>query len=392
MDRQFSGVFYDTIYIGICIILFTVTGRLSGFRLRALSKTQNSLLWSLSNRPQEMRKHHTSSTDLGHRSIGQGSGKQRRVIRLVTRDRHWPQGTATVCTMSKKEYEEPSLHDWLALGDLEVALAPEKRDEDDLDRRKDEIRHLPLLLRILSASQPLSSIPSIIEQHTESVEGTDPLVDEVVSRLEDVAATYSAAEGVDALTSYHAPSICRKISRLPPLKRQKRKGQWKIQDLASVAASPVGGSPRKKRRHSEGLSSAGDEILANDVENDDNDVSGDDDMSVEDSAGDAAQGQRSDTRVEAKAASADSQEAMTTRCLTEIASLVVASLEPFSENKEDEEGSPNGFSLTVTTDSLLSEPGSGLHCHLGATLSGIMHHAPVLRNQHVAASLVAENT
>jgi hypothetical protein len=220
------------------------------------------------------------------------------------------------------------------------------------------------------------------------VEGTDPLVDEVVSRLEDVAATYSAAEGVDALTSYHAPSICRKISRLPPLKRQKRKGQWKIQDLASVAASPVGGSPRKKRRHSEGLSSAGDEILANDDENDDDDdVSGDDDMSVEDSARDAAQGQRSDTRVEAKAASADSQEAMTTRCLTEIASLVVASLEPFSENKEDEEGSPNGLSLTVTTDSFLSEPASGLHCHLGATLSGIMHHAPVLRNQHVAASL-----
>lgn len=291
--------------------------------------------------------------------------------------------------MSKKEYEELSLHDWLALGDLEVALAPEKRDEDDLGRRKDEIRHLPLLLRILSASQPLSSIPSIIGQHTESVEGTDPLVDEVVSRLEDVAATYSAAEGVDALTSYHAPSICRKISRLPPLKRQKRKGQWKIQDLASVAASPLGGSPRKKRRHSEGLSSAGDEILANDVENDD-DVSCDDDMSFEDSAGDAVQGQRSDTRVQAKAASADSQEAMTTRCLTEIASLVVASLEPFSENKEDEEGSPNGLSLTVTTDSLLSEPASGLHCHLGATLSGIMHHAPVLRNQHVAASLVAE--
>jgi hypothetical protein len=63
--------------------------------------------------------------------------------------------------MSKKERNEPLLHDWLALGDLEGALAPEKQDEDDLDRRKDEIRHRPLLLRILSSSQPLASIPSI---------------------------------------------------------------------------------------------------------------------------------------------------------------------------------------------------------------------------------------
>jgi hypothetical protein len=293
--------------------------------------------------------------------------------------------------MSKKGQEEPSLHDWLALGDLEVAFDPEKRNEEDLDRRNDEIRRLPLLLRILSASQPLSSIPSIT-QDTKSVEGTtDPLVDDVVSRIEDVAATYSEAEGVDALTSHHAPSICRKISRLSPLKREKRKRQWKIQDLASVAASPVGGSPRKKRRQSSGgLLTVGEEIQANDNESENEEVSSDDDMSVEDDADNAAHGQRSDTRVEARAASADSQEAMTTRCLTEIASLVVASLEPFSQNKEDEEGSPSSLSLSITTDSLLSGPASGLHCHLGATLSALMHHSPVLRNRHVAASIVVE--
>jgi hypothetical protein len=113
-------------------------------------------------------------------------------------------------------------------------------------------------------------------------------------------------------------------------------------------------------------------------------------MSVEGSTGDAAQGQSSDTRFEAKVASADSQETMTTRCLTEIASLVVASLEPFSEIKEDDEGAPSGLSLMVATDSLLSEPASGMHCHLGATLSGITDHAPVLRNRHVAASPIVE--
>jgi hypothetical protein len=290
--------------------------------------------------------------------------------------------------MSLKGQEEPSLHDWLALGDLEVALDPEKRNKEVLDHHNDEIRRLPLLLRILSASQPLSSIPSIT-QVSKSLEDTiDPLVDDVVSRIEDVAATYSEAEGVDALTSYHASSICRKISRLSPLKREKRKRQWKVQDLASVAESPGGGSPRKKR-----ILTVGDEIQANEQNgnnSDNEEISGVDDMSVEDDAGTAAHGQSFDTRVEARAASADSQEAMTTRCLTEIASLVVASLVPFSPNKEEEEGSPSSLSLSITADSLLSGPASGLHCHLGATLSALMHHSPVLRNRHVAASMIVE--
>lgn len=287
--------------------------------------------------------------------------------------------------MSNKGQEEPSLHDWLTLGDLEVALDREKRDEQDLDHRNDEIRRLPLLLRILSASQPLSSIPSII-QGSKSLEGTtDPLVDAVVSRIEDVAATHSEAEGVDALTSFHASSICRKISRLSPLKREKRKRQWKIQDLASVGVSPMGGSPRKKR-----ILTVGDEIQANGNASDNEEVSGVDDMSVEDGAGITAHEQSSDTCVEARTASADSQEAMTTICLIEITSLVVASLETFSQNKDDDEGSPSSLSLSITADSLLFGPASGLHCHLGATLSALMHHSPVLRNRHVAASIVVE--
>jgi hypothetical protein len=133
-----------------------------------------------------------------------------------------------------------------------------------------------------------------------------------------------------------------------------------------------------------------DEIQANRITSDNEEVSGVDDMSVEDGAGSAADEQNFAMRIEARKASADSQEAMTTRCLTEITSLVVASLEPFSQNKDEEEGNPSSFSLSITADSLLLGPASGLHCHLGATLSALMHHSPVLRNRHVAVSIVVE--
>ena len=298
--------------------------------------------------------------------------------------------------MADKEDREPSLHDFLALGELEKALDTEKRQGKDSHHRKEEIRRLPLLLRMLSASQPLSSIPSITQESAPIEEKTtDPLVEQVVSRLEDVAATYSAAEGVDVLTLHHAPTTCRKISRLPPLKRDKRKLEWNTKDLAAVAASPLGPA-RKKRRQNENASSGPyqDKVRANDV------ISDDDDMSVEESTDFAAplEGtlpKTSDAGADAQMASSDSQEAMTTKSLIEIAKLVVASLEPIAEIKDEDEGHASQL-LSVMTDALLSEPVSALDttgsggavggCDLGATVAALMHHAPVLRHRHLAVS------
>ena len=294
--------------------------------------------------------------------------------------------------MTERNDKEPSLHDWLALGELNVALMPKKGQNDDVvnsRQRNDEIRRLPLFLRMLSASQPLSSIPSLTKQDLESSEEsitTDPLVDQTVSRLENVAASYSAAELVDALTSNHAPLITRKVSRLRPLKRNKRKLQWDTQDLASVAASPLGPLPRVKRRKD--VAPMNDPSGQETKTNYDSTMSGDgDDMSIEDEMCDFS---AKDAKQANVAASSDSQEAMTTKGLSEIAKLVVASLEPIENNKEDEDGCSS--LLLPVTNQLISEPASEFAtesvggCDFGATVSALMHHAPVLRHCHVAVS------
>lgn len=282
--------------------------------------------------------------------------------------------------------QEPSLHDWLSIGEIDLALAPGKEEsKEDVDaRRNDETRRLPLLLRMLSASQPLASIPSItntLEEREEDVV-SDPLVNQVVSRLETVAATHSAAEVVDAVTLHHAPNVTRKISRLPPLKRDKRTLEWNTKDLAEVAASPVGPS-RKKRRQLDGLSVPSEERMqANDTGDEDDAMSTDEverDYAVNDATSASVDGEANTV--------SDSQEARTMKGLSEVARLVVSSLQPAAESNEDDDDCPS-LSLPITTGALLSEPLSNLNeaSNLSATLCSVLHHSPVLRHRHVAVS------
>ena len=110
-----------------------------------------------------------------------------------------------------------SLHDCLSLGEIALGLQNDdkanttKQEASHHDRSIQEIHRLPLFLRILSMTRPLSTITSLpssekreeseqIEQNNEEVEEKDDLVDQVVERLEQVAATYSVAEGVDVVT------------------------------------------------------------------------------------------------------------------------------------------------------------------------------------------------
>ena len=278
---------------------------------------------------------------------------------------------------------------------MALALGKEESKEDLDARRNDEIRRLPLLLRMLSASQPLASIPSVTNASEEQEEGfvSDPWVDQVVSRLENVSATHSVAEVVDAMTLYHAPNITRKISRLAPLKRDKRTLEWNTKDLAAVAASPLGPS-RKKRRQSEGLSVPSEESTQ---ANDTGGITDEDDaMSIDKAERGCSANDASSAAVGGEANTvSDSQEARTMKGLSEVARLVVSSLQPGAESNEDDDRFPS-LSLPITTGALLSEPLSNLNeaskagavggCDLSATVCAVMHHSPVLRHRHVAVS------
>ena len=105
-----------------------------------------------------------------------------------------------------------SIHDLLSIGEIESAISLNEDAEAEIDR-------LPLLLRLLAAGQPLSAVPHLMP-HTnvshaiETDQTSDPFVNAVVSKLEDVAATHSAAESIDVLVNHLAPSISRRSRAL----------------------------------------------------------------------------------------------------------------------------------------------------------------------------------
>ena len=142
------------------------------------------------------------------------------------------------------------LHDCLSLGEIELGLIQS-------NRAVEEIQRLPLFLRVLSLTRPLASI-SILETDEDGNHGdgdgdskkNDPLVNRVVERLEHVAATYSVAEGVDVLTCHLAPSVSRKISKLPPL--QMKGSDWDTTALATVARNPRSNKRKRSKSVSNG--------------------------------------------------------------------------------------------------------------------------------------------
>lgn len=233
-----------------------------------------------------------------------------------------------------------------------------------------EMRRLPTLLRVLAAARPLSSVPAFgaLESNTDDHE--DELLNEAVRRLESRAAIYSVAEGVEVTACHLAPAVCRKVSKLKPLRTMTREAE----DL--LLARP---------------NNAGD--MEVDDEHDDS-LSGEEDVE-QPSKGPAknrsCQRRSSvDPRLAIKTQGEDSQEANVVRILAELSSLVVQSLKP--PKKDDDE--LIDWSISVE-ESILAEPGSKVDKNvggamvssdLGATVVSLMHHAAVLRHDHVAVS------
>ena len=114
---------------------------------------------------------------------------------------------ATTSEQSSEDFcKSLSLHDCLALGEIELGLANQRQPSQANDhlRATQEIQRLPYILRLLSSTRPLASISMMdwLEKNSSSDDNDnhpsdkDALVDTVVDGLEDVAATYSIAEAV----------------------------------------------------------------------------------------------------------------------------------------------------------------------------------------------------
>jgi hypothetical protein len=340
-------------------------------------------------------------------------------------------------TMKASNGKALSLHDSISLGEVELGLSCEHRPSEE------EVRRLPLLLRLLSSSRPLSSIPTFplppLDEEDENDEllssksDTDVIIQQAVNRLEDRAALYSAAEGVEVVACHLAPYVCRKISRLAPLQRTKVKGgstsgsgktgggEFGTEELARLAANPVlastsrssSASTSKRQKVS---SEASDDLQTDDLDEDEDmaDVSGDATATATQNANNKRRRASSAVHESVLAAgnSEDSQEATVIKTLSELALLVVQALQSTATpRKEDNDGGGEGeekssLSLTIE-DSILAEPrqgqGSGsasaasmgsvgggamVASDLGSMVVSLMHHAPVLRHRHVAVSLL----
>jgi hypothetical protein len=285
-----------------------------------------------------------------------------------------------------------TIHDLLSIGEIEAALSSRRESDAEIDR-------LPMLLRLLAASQPSSAVPHLMPNTLAPKQNSDPLVNAVVSKLEDVAATHSAAESIDVLVTHIAPSISRRISKLQPLKR-KSPDEWATSELAAIALAPLSNLRNKKSRMH---SMSADSMVSQESDDNLDEASGDEMGSISETQlhQDVSSTKRREwhqtprhVRSEGRESllagmQEDSAEAHLTRVLSEVASLVVESLQPPPPApKEEQEEAPPEPILSVKADSLLSESDTTMlgGNDLGACLSALLHHAPVLRHRHIASA------
>jgi hypothetical protein len=306
------------------------------------------------------------------------------------------------------------------------------------------------LSAIPSLQDPSSSTSNNEETKEQQKHQQDPLLEAVVERLEHVAATYSMAEGVDVVTNYLVPALTKPLSQVPPLVPIKNKdGSISFRNtealLEAAKYNPKASAKRRKRRASMISSASGDGGEG------DNDDEYDSDVEMEDVPNTSQQQQLStatgnnggggdgeapsdthekkrkhlslDRRDSSKgdgttatAVAEDSLEATVSKTLTELVSLIVQSLAPVESSTETEDAGDgggghdhehnhssthhhrHGHRLFLTADdSILAESGKGIEesagaatggSDLGSTLASIMHHAPVLKSQHVAVSIL----
>eukprot|EP01082_Thalassiosira_pseudonana_P004836 g4218.t1 g4218 contig15:582168-584897(+) len=329
-------------------------------------------------------------------------------------------------TSTSSEAAGGRLHDLLSIGEIESALPASTHASSNGEPTSGgsclEAR-LPLILRWLSAAQPLANVASSETSKQDGKYASSlPNPDRTVPLLEDVAASHPNAENVELLVSALAPSVCKDtIGKLPPLSRRKTQTNstdatsWNTEnlDVALERLSTHGVYELHKRRHEQHhlpgkrqkIDSA-DGYIATHADGDDSDMESADKeqdmMKVE-----ASTDSLSSFFARASSAANDSHEAALRSALRELVGLVKASLRsaitvcgPSLESGHVDTANAffkeTGFvtpGLSVQSDSLFAEKDS-MMSSIGGGWSGLavmlpilMHHSPVLRHEHVANAL-----
>jgi hypothetical protein len=361
----------------------------------------------------------------------------------------------------------PSLHDCLALGQVELGLANSTTTPTTNNSSNDEVHRLPLLLRWLHQARPWTRVPELIgleekqdttaaittldieapQQHGET-RNEDAVLEEAVARMEDRAALYSVAEGVQLVACHLAPAACLRASRLPPLRRRKPRAShhrpetvYDTTPLMALAQNALAApkattmttimttgnntnSPKKQRRSSlSGGPNAAtsttdrweddpDELHGrgsdgSDLDDHDNKAhtpidSGDDgpttltSATINSTTTNKKRSRKTEKRQSSQAlfaqASPDSVEFLVLHTLQELIRLVADSLKS-STGATKCAAAAAATKLSYTDDLLLAEParpdassvGGAMDAHdLGVTLVSLLHNAPVLAHEHVA--------
>jgi hypothetical protein len=291
----------------------------------------------------------------------------------------------SAATGSDSAYKLP-LHDALSLGAISEGL--ESTNPQPLQV---EVHRLPLLMRLLSSSRQFSSIP-VWGEESSILETQDSTLQTTIDRLEDRAALYSIAEGVEVVACHLAPNVCRRIGKLSSLKKD-NSGNYDVSPLEGVIMMPSNKIKRQKTGPSAG---------ANDDSHLHHDDDGMDDTTMMDhdtvqatklmSATDGTKRRRTTDRDSIAAVMGeDTLEGIVTKTLSELVSLVTESLKPDSK-----------LYLSVD-DSILAEPrqgggksGGGGGAVMGsdvcATVASCMYYSPVLQHRHVAVSSIYNYT
>ncbi len=335
------------------------------------------------------------------------------------------------------------LHDLISIGEIQSALSTSISSSIESGGDTSLGVRLPLLLRWLTAVQPLvTSSPS---SKLEETSGSHIVANanSVAPLLEDVAAAHHDAENIEVLVSSLAPAICKEVvGKLPPISRKKsdnaflsrqklvQQGQadcdaWDTNVLDKALDRLLKQEQHKRKRESEAVldskkqkSTSNDEylekmktvidVLEQDLKNDDEYMGVEQEETKNGVETHGATNGREDTLSSFfERAPDDSHTSSLRRVLHELILLVKSSLNTNEEegaaSNTDEDGhkdstqmrgsaskspwiSTKPDSILAETDTIISSSGVG-GFGLPVLISALMHHAPILRYRHVACAL-----
>ena len=333
-------------------------------------------------------------------------------------------------TPTSQKIPNLNLHDLLSQGDIESALtsfSPSSIKSNGIKKGGDEISiRLPLLLRVLSVTQPLMGAID-----TNLTLQPDP--NKIAPLLEDVAASYPDAENIEVLVSTIGPSLCKRaFDGLKPLKEHKSDDDdadtdaslttWNVDSLDKALSRLTNNTTTTTGKRvvedgGSGSSKAGKRqkrvILEDDDEEEEEEDDEDGDIIIQDAKPpnyDEAVGQLASLST---FTTTESHGMALSKVLQELISLVKLSLRTVEQQNDDNEdagvttdegGRSSSFyqetalvnpKISLKSESLFAEDANDVSSSLGGSWNSLivlipilMQNAPILKHEHVAVSLL----